>query len=109
MSLADQIRDARRVWVKVAGFEFQIQRPTDVEMVRWQKDPPDLFVAKCVVDWKLKELDLFASGGGKVPPFDREAFLEWAGDRPDAIKELSEKILDVYRKHVKVREDQQKN
>ena len=108
-TLAERIRDARRVWIKAEGFEFQVQRPTDVEMTRWRQDPADLFVARCIVDWRLKELDLVASGGGETPQFDREAFLEWVGDRPKLLKALADKILELYKQHSKAREEQQKN
>ena len=108
-TLAERMRAAREQWVTVDGFELQIRRPTDMELVRWAKDQNEVFLAKTVVGWKFKEHELVPGGGGDVPAFDIEAFIDWIGDHPEVANRLVTKVIELYNKSVEARKAQQKN
>lgn len=109
MTLADRIRASREQWVSTGGFEFQIRRPTRVQLGRWANQDVAALVVQCVVGWKLPEHEIVAGGGGKVPEFDSEAFREWIEDRPEIFAELAEKIQEAIRKHEEDKAAAEKN
>lgn len=109
MSLADKIRASREQWIKAGGYEFLVRRPTTVQMGRWSTEEGSGFVCKCVVDWKVKEHEIVAGGGGAVPPFDVEAFREWVEDQLEVLAELATKIRELIEKHQKAQAAVEKN
>lgn len=111
MSLADRIRASREEWVTVGGYELNVRRPTDVQLARWQQEGSDRMrlVTMSVVDWKIPEKDLVAGGGGKVPPFDTEAFREWIEDRVDLVVELAQKIISIINAYADKQQELEKN
>jgi hypothetical protein len=108
-AIAEQIRRAREQWVTAGGFEFKIRRPTYVQIAKWRDLAPDEFLGRCVVDWKIPGHELAPGGGGKVPQFDVEDFLEWVGDRPAVVNELTDVVLKVMSEHGARREGLEKN
>jgi hypothetical protein len=107
-TLAERIRAGREKWVKSGGYEFQIRRPTDLQMVAWRNDTNEAFLSKVVVGWKIKEHEVVAGGGGEIAEFEPEGFIEWVGDRPAIAAELVHKVIEEYNGHVNARDTQQK-
>jgi len=107
-TLAEQIRAARETWISASGFDFQVRRPTTLQLLAWKELANAEFLAKVVVGWKLRGDQLTPGGGGKIPPFDPEAFVEWVGDRPAIVDEILEKVIALYTEHAKAKDDQQK-
>lgn len=108
--LANRIRASREEWITAGGYEFNVRRPTALQLSRWAAlSDTATALLQCVVDWKVAEKDVIPGGGGKVPPFDSDAFREWAEDRPELLGELSTKIKEIIHRYVETRESAEKN
>lgn len=107
--LADRIRASREEWVKAGGFDLNVRRPTALQLtaLHGARDRASVILGY-VVDWKVAEKDIVAGGGGSVPPFDADAFREWAEDRPNVLNELSAKVTDIINRHFKAEQDAEK-
>jgi hypothetical protein len=84
-TLAERLRSAREQWTTVEGFSFLIRRPTVYEAARLMSAGTDdtAVVRACVVGWRdVREIDLFPGGDDAIAPFDIDALVEWAQDRP---------------------------
>lgn len=107
MSLADRLREQRKVTVKVGDLTFYARRATIEEFSRYALDRTlDSEVSRLhVTGWdNVKESDIIDSGNKEIIPFDREAFIEVIGDKPewfaaiakevlaDAVKRITEKV-----------------
>lgn len=98
--LTAKVIAARRRWVDLAGFGFEIQRPTDYDLahIRARKLPDGVQVAvemvkAHVVGWRgIKEADLVPGGGSDTPAFDARLWAAFIEDRPDLWAPLSEAI-----------------
>lgn len=111
-TLADRIRAAREQWVTVGGKEFLVRRPTRLQLARFfaGEDVPWVeIVFLAVVDWRVQELDLVPGGGARIPPFDAEAFREFAADDDAMLLELSERVRAIIQSHNAKMEDVEKN
>lgn len=107
-SLADRVRAAREQWVPAGGHDWLIRRPTRLQLSRFATVPGQL-VFDCVIGWKLPENELVPGGGATVPPFDAEAFREWAEDRVALLTELAEHIELAIKVFNERREESEKN
>jgi hypothetical protein len=108
--LADRIRASREQWVTAGGFKFNIRRPTLLQLSRFEESEDKArSLLTCVVGWEVPEKDIVPGGGGKVPPFDSEAFREWVEDRPDVLNELSTQITALISKHFAAEKEAAKN
>lgn len=107
MSLADRLREQRKVTVKVGDLTFHARRATIEEFSRYALDRIlDSEVSRLhVTDWNnVKECDIIDGGSKEIIPFDRDVFVEVIGDKPewfsaiakevlsDAIRRISEKV-----------------
>lgn len=109
-ALADKIRKARESVVPVGGFDFTIRRPTDMDMLEFNKAREPSGLVKFVVGWdKVKELDLIPGGDGHPAPFDADACAEWLSDRADLFVPLVNAIVESFQAHKSRLEEAEKN
>ena len=95
--LADKIRKSRESQVSAGGFTFTIRRPTDMDMMEFNKVKTTSFLIKFVVGWDgVTELDLIPGGDGHPAPFDSDACAEWLSDRSDLIIPVVNAIVEAY-------------
>ena len=98
--LADKIRKARESVVEAGGYKFTIRRPTDVDMLEFNRIKTPDGLNKFVVGWDgVKEIDLFPGGEGHPAPFDSDACAEWLSDRSDLMIPVVNAIVDAYQAH----------
>ncbi len=84
MSLADRIREQRKIIVTVGDLKFYGRRGTSEEFAKYSMDRTmDAEVARLhITGWEgVKESDLVDGGTKELIPFDRETFCEVIGDR----------------------------
>lgn len=102
----DRLRASRESWVSVGAYEFQVRRPTDVELVKARGDDDSAFVRRVVIGWRgVRECDVIPSGGGEPAPFDAEACVEWLEDQPALYVELVNRVQDLIRARFEARDD----
>lgn len=110
-SLADKIRNARRLRIEAGGHAFMALRPTDADMVDFHstnRHPRHLL--KHVTGWEgVREMDIIEHGDPHPAPFDPEALDEWLKDRLDILAELSSKLIAAYGEHQQAKEQAAKN
>lgn len=111
-TLADKIRNARRLRIEAGGHTFVALRPTDLDMVEFNatgtRHPRHLL--KHVIGWEgVREMDLVPSGDPHPAPFEPEALDEWLKDRLDILAELSSKLIAAYGEHQQAKEEAAKN
>jgi hypothetical protein len=106
--LADRIRAAREQWVSAGGNEWLVRRPTRLQLLELAGAPREV-VFISVVDWKISECDLVPGGGGRVLPFDAEAFREYASDQQELITELAQHVSRIINAHAEAKERVEKN
>ena len=112
MSLADKVRSAREKWVDAGGFKFQVRRPTEFQLSKLYQEDKTLKAEKLmlfVVDWKVQEKDIHSGGGGAIPAFEQEAFIEWVEDRSDVFTALYTAIVKLITDHQKQKGEAEKN
>jgi len=104
---AEKIRRARESKIEAGGHSFTIRRPTDLDMA---EGPSGIdLIKRHVVDWDLKEMDVFPGGNPEPAAFEAETWAEWIADRPDLWRPLSKAINDAYVAHAKALGDAAKN
>ena len=112
MSLADKVRSAREKWIGAGGYKFQVRRPTEFQLSKlYQEDgtlKPEKLI-RFVVGWDVKEVDIHSGGGGTIPPFDPEAFVEWIEDRSAIYTELYNAIVKLIQDHYAKKDKAEKN
>lgn len=110
--LLEKMRRARESKVEAEGRTFIVRRPTDAEMVQFNRDGATLLdIAKrCTVGWVgVKEIDL-VPGGSPVPvEFDAAVFSEWVEDQPALWGVLADAVLSGYKAHTAKRGEIAKN
>jgi len=95
--LANKIRKARESQVQAGGFTFTIRRPTDVDMLEFNKIKTTEHLIRFVVGWDgVKEIDLIPGGDGHPAPFDSDACSEWLSDRSDLMIPVVNAIVEAY-------------
>ena len=98
--LADKIRKSRESQVQAGGFTFTIRRPTDMDMMEFNRVKKTEFLIKFIVGWEgVTELDLIPGGDGHPAPFDSEACDEWMADRADLMIPVVNDIVEAYQAH----------
>jgi hypothetical protein len=108
--LIEKIRKARKSWVELSGFKFEIRRPTDYEASQMKDSTLQDVVSKYVTGWdNVKEIDIFSSGNPVPAEFDSELWAEWVSDRPDFWEPLATAILESYQQHRTVSDEAVKN
>lgn len=90
-TLARKIQQAREKWLELEGYSLLIRRPTALWIVGWRSRgaEEDELLRHVIIDWKgIKEADLLGSGGTEPLDFDKDACLEFVGDRVDDLNKL---------------------
>lgn len=96
--LIKKIRESRLQWVKSGEFEFQVRRPTEMELAE-QKNRLS-FVRTHVQDWRgFTEGHLLGNGSDSVLPFDLSLWVEWIDDQPMHWMPIIDAILEAQRQH----------
>lgn len=108
MSLLERMRKARERDVDVAGRRFTIRRPSDAEAIAMDSRRPLDFARAFVVGWDLRELDVVPGGTDAPAPFSPEVWREYVDDHPELWDQIALAILDDYRAHVGVKDDEKK-
>lgn len=113
--LGDKLRAARESWETVGEYQFQIRRPTGLQLAQWSALTKVDLLAKLVVGWRrgdgspLQEIDILQSGDPHPVPFDADVLVEWVGDHADMFVALVERIDGVLLRIAKADEDAAKN
>lgn len=95
-TLADRIREQRRVEIKIDDITLYASRATDAQAISYvQNATPDLdVISKHITGWTgVKERDVIEGGSEELIDFDHEVFMLGIGDRIDWIKPCIEKIF----------------
>lgn len=99
-SLIERLRAARESWVTApGGMQFLVRRPTAMQVAAWQGEPMSDWLRRCLVGWRVGELDLVPGGDDKVPPFDADVCVEWMEDRPEVYHAVVEALVGRIRAH----------
>ena len=95
-TLADKLRAARRIEIKVGDLSFFGTRATPEQFSRYAtQSSTDAEVCRVHIDdWSgVKESDLIQDGGKDAVKFDRDTFFEVIGEKPDWYKPIVAEIL----------------
>lgn len=95
-TLADRIREQRKVEIKINDVTLYASRASDAQAINYvQKATPDLdVIAEHVNGWKgVRESDFIEGGSNEEIQFDKEVFMLGIEDRIDWIKPCIEKIF----------------
>lgn len=96
MSLAEKIREQRKITVKVGDLTFNAKRATAEEFARYMSAQTlDAEVCRYhVTGWSgVKDSDLIDDGKDAETPFNRELFCEIIGDKPEWFGEIANAVL----------------
>jgi hypothetical protein len=111
-SLADKLRAARRVEIKVGEATFFGSRATPEQFSRYaSQSSTDAEVCRVHIDdWAgVKESDIIDGGSKDVIKFDRELFGEIIGENPGWYKPIVAELLkDAQERFVKRQDNQKK-
>lgn len=111
MSLADKLRSARKIEIKVGDATFFGTRATPEQFSRYATQAAtDAEVCRVHIDgWSgVKESDLIDGGSDEVIKFNREDFSEVIGEKPDWYKPIVAKILEDAQERFMVRKENEK-
>ncbi len=95
-SLADKLRAARRIEIKVGDLTFSGTRATPEQFSRYATNSAtDAEVCRLHIDdWSgVKESDIIDGGSKESLKFDRELFAELIGEKPDWYRPIVAEIL----------------
>jgi hypothetical protein len=112
MNLAEQIRQARKLEIKVGDCVFYARRPTYEDIggisIEGTRDPE--IVRRFVTGWKnVRSKDLFVDGTDELIEFDREVWNEAIGDLPDIWRAIADTLIQEAQAHQEKREAARKN
>ena len=96
MSVADKLRAARRIEIKVGELTFLGTRATPEQFSRYSTmQSTDGEVCRVHIDdWaNVKEADLIEGGSKEIVKFSRDDFSEAIGDKPEWYKPIVAEIL----------------
>ena len=111
MSVADKLRAARKIEIKVGDITFYGTRATPEQFSRYATQAStDAEVCRVHIDgWSgVKESDLIDGGSDEVIKFSREDFSEAIGEKPDWYKPIVSKILEDAQERFVARKDNEK-
>ena len=97
MSLAERLREQRKITVRVGSVTFYARRATIEEFSKYSLDRTlDAEVARLhVTGWDgVRECDLIDDGSTDIVQFDRETFYEAIGDKPEWFSAIAKQVLD---------------
>ena len=97
MSLADKIRESRKITVTIGDLKFTGRRATAEEFARYmQAQTLDAEVSRYhITGWDgVKESDLIDGGKADLVPFNKELFYEIIGDKPEWFGVIAKAVLE---------------
>lgn len=111
-TLAEKIRESRRLEIIVDGVTFFCTRPTvDDFYAAVQKSSRDVFICKSyVVGWNgMKESQLIPGGSEEEVAFDANLWAEAIPDLPNFYTPLAKQIFKAVTDFIAARAEQKKN
>lgn len=111
MSLADKLRSARKIEIKVGDATFFGTRATPEQFSRYATQAAtDAEVCRVHIDgWSgVKESDLIDGGTDEAIKFNREDFSEVIGEKPDWYKPIVAEILKDAQERFMARQENEK-
>lgn len=96
MSLAERIREGRKITVTIGDIKFLGIRATSEQFSGYtMNNALDAEVSRRhITGWEnVRECDVIDHGSEKVIPFDREVFSEIIGDKPEWYIEIAKTVL----------------
>jgi hypothetical protein len=112
MSLAEKIRESRKVTVKVGKITFYFTRPTEEQlwkMISNRVSDPELLRQTIIGMDGAKESDLFKGGSNDPIAFNKEDFDEAIGDLPELFEPLSKELIEKTKAYRDKGKDLEKN
>ncbi len=112
MSLAERIRESRKITIEVGNIKFFGTRATAEQFSAYSINSTlDAQVARNhVTGWEgVKESDLIEGGSKEIVPFKRADFDEVIGDRPDWAGEIAKAVLSDAIDRINKRAENAKN
>lgn len=111
MSIADKLRAARRIEIKIDDKTFLGTRATPEQFSRYATQAStDAEVCRVHIDdWSgVKECDLIEGGSKEAVKFNRDDFFEVIGEKPDWYKPIVAEILKDAQERFAARKDNEK-
>lgn len=112
MSIADKLRAARRIEIKVGDITFKGNRATPEEFSRYvNQSTTDSQVCRVHIDgWEnVKESDLIDGGSDTSVKFGREDFSEAIAEKPEWYRPIVAEILRDAQERFMLRAENEKN
>ena len=94
-AMADKIRAARTIEIKVGAITFTGTRatPEDFSMAQGKSDAE--FIRARITNWEgVKESDLIKGGSKELVPFDKDTFDEIIGEKIEWYTEIAPKLFE---------------
>ena len=103
-----QLLRSRQRKVEVNGFEFTIERPTDIQAAELHANggPFSAIVQAYVLDWaNVKGRDIVPSTKSDDPvPFEKALWREWCADHPELWAPIWKEVMGAYQQHAEARD-----
>lgn len=112
MSLAEKIRESRKVTIKIGKITFHFTRPTEEQlrkMVFNQVSDPELLRQTIAGMDGAKESNLFKGGSDEPIAFNKEDFDEAIGDLPELFEPLAKQLVEKTKEYRDKGKDLEKN
>lgn len=112
MSIADKLRAARRIKIKVGDITFTGTRATPEQFSRYATQAStDAEVCRVHIDgWEnVKECDLIEGGSKDMIKFNREDFSEAIADKPEWYRPIVAEILKDAQERFQKKAENEKN
>lgn len=112
MSLAEKIRESRKVTIKIGKITFYFTRPTEEQlrkMIFSQVSDPELLRQTITGMEGAKESDLFKDGSSDPIAFDKDDFDEAIGDLPELFEPLARELVEKTKEYRDKGKDSEKN
>ena len=111
MSLANRMKESRKVTIEVGEMKFFGRRPSLEEFGKMYNANANAFdiARKFINGWEnVKEKDLFSGGSDEVVAFDQEIFSEYISDTTDVAEKIRDALIDSLNKYLETKESLKK-
>lgn len=112
MSLAERIRESRKITIEVGNIKFFARRATEDETIQYHtNDTRNIDIAiNHVTGWEgVKESDLIDGGSKELIQFDQDSFNEAIKDRADWALEIAKVVFNKGYERINKRAENAKN
>ncbi len=110
MSLANKMKELRKVTVEVEEMKFFGRRPSLEELLYNVNANAFDIARKFINGWEnVKEKDLFSGGSDEVVAFDQEIFSEYISDSTDVAEKIRDALIDSLNKYLETKDKLKKN